>query len=256
MSAYTARVRPDYNYQPVRYATQAQIDYLKNLLVKHELYTGDYDRLWKLLEVHEVDVRTPGDGSRMPAAQASDSIDWVKRQIAKKAGPSWKQASLLTPTVLTAQQREERGLPAPVTYVERATGGNKSAAGLYPVPATEKPAAPIAVTYGIYSKDGEIYMVVPSKKNPDRNYAKKLVESAPRLTADGEVVDFEWEFAAGVIWKLTEADRMTLEDASKLSIRYGKCLKCKKTLKAAKTMRTIEETGIALGPVCRKYFAS
>jgi hypothetical protein len=233
VNGYT-QVRPGhYVSNTARWATQAQVNLLKDLLTKHELYTGDYDRLWKLLEVHEVDVQTPGDGTRMTLGQASATIDWVKRQVAKAAGPSWNEASLLTPTVLAVRQRE-----AQVASTEVA-----------------EPAAPQAVTYGVYQKDGEVYLVVPSKKNPDRNYAKKLVESAPRLTEAGEVVDFEWEFAAGVVWKLTEADRMTLDDASKLSIKYGKCLKCKRSLKAASTMKAIAETGISLGPVCRTYFA-
>jgi hypothetical protein len=252
VNGYT-QVRPGhYVSNTAKWATKDQINFLKSLLTTHSLYDGHYDRLWKLLEVHEVDVRTPGDGTRMTSRLASDSIDWVKRQIAKAAGPSWQEASLVTPDAYTARRQAEQATAAtPVTYTERAVGGNKQAAGLYPV----KPAAPVAVKFGVYSKDGEVYLVTPSKSNPDRVYAKKLVESAPRLTEDGEVVDFEWEFAPGIVWKLTEADRMSIEDASKLSIKYGKCLKCRKTLKAASTMKTIEETGIALGPVCRKYFA-
>jgi hypothetical protein len=234
MTAYVGRVRQDYNYS-TRYATPAQITYLEKLLTENDFYTGDYDRLWSLLEAHRVDLRTPGDGTRIPLDQASAAIDWVKRQIAKKAGPSWQEASLLTPTVLHDRQNAEA--VTQTAYVERAK------------------AAPTVVKYGIYQKDGQVYMVVPSKKNPDRVYAKVLVESAPRLTEAGEVVDFDWDFAPGVVWKLTEADRMTLADAGKLMVKYGKCLKCKKTLKAAKTMKTVEETGIAVGPTCRKYFA-
>jgi hypothetical protein len=229
MTAYVSRVRPDYNYS-TRYATTAQIEYLEKLLTENELYTGDYDRLWSLLEAHRIDLRTPGDGTRIPLDQASAAIDWVKRQVAKKAGPSWQEASLLTPTVLAARQKQEQETSA-------------------------QQAAPDAVKYGIYQKDGQVYMVVPSKKNPDRVYAKMMVESAPRLTEAGEVVDFEWEFAPHMVWKLTEADRMTLADAGKLMVKYGKCLKCRKTLKAAKTMKTVEETGVSIGPVCRRYFA-
>lgn len=233
MSAYTARVRPHYASTTPQYATDAQISYLERLLTDNELHTGDYDRLWKILEAHRIDMRTPGDGTRMLKSTASDAIDWVKRQVTKAAGPSWQEASLVTHHPFTARQQAEQPAPAPA-------------------PA---PAAPAAVKFGVYRKDGEVYLVTPSKSHPDRLYAKKLVESAPRLTEGGEVVDFEWEFAPGIVWKLAEADRMSLKDASKLSIKYGKCLKCRKTLKAAKTLQTIEETGVALGPVCRRYFA-
>jgi hypothetical protein len=229
MSAYTTRVRPHYHATTPVYATTPQIELLEKLLTEHKLYDGHYDRLWSILEAHRVDMRNPGDGTRMLKQQASDSIDWVKRQIAKKAGPSWGEASLLTPTVLAARQHEEQ----------------KAA----------QPSKPAAVKFGIYQKDGHVYMVVESKSNPGKLYAKMLVESAPRLTEAGEVVDFEWEFAPKVVWSLTEADRMTLADAGKLMVRYGKCLKCKRTLKAASTMKTVEETGVAVGPVCRKYFA-
>jgi|SRR5277367_1937295 len=199
MNAYTSHSTTTHQY-----ATDGQINYLKDLLAKNELYAGEYDRLWKLLAVHELDIRTPGDGTRMSFAQASASIDWVKRQVAKI-----KQAA-----------------PAE---------------------------APEVVKFGVYQKDGEVYLVVPNKAG-DRVYAKRLVESE-QITEAGVTIDFTWEYAPRIVWNLAEADRMNLEDASKLSIRYGKCLRCHRTLKSAHTLHTVQETGIMIGPVCRKYFA-
>lgn len=222
MNVYTS-----HNVTTHRYATDGQIKYLKDLLTNNELYAGEYDRLWKLLAVHELDVRTPGDGTRMPFAQASASIDWVKRQIVKKSGPSWQESSLLTPTALYARQKQEQVATSTET--------------------------PEAVKFGVYQKDGEVYLVVPNKAG-DRVYAKRLVE-LEQITEAGVTVDFIWEYAPRVIWNLTEADRMSLEDAAKLSVRYGKCLRCKRTLKSVHTLKTAEDTGILLGPVCRKFFA-
>jgi hypothetical protein len=204
-------------YRTPRFANQPMIDLLKNLLTAHELYTGHFDRLWKMLEAHEIDVRTPGDGTKIPLSTGMDAIDWVKGYIARH------------------NLQPKSAITAPV--------------------ASERSAAPTAVKYGVYRYDGDVYIVVESKKNTDRTYAKRMQESPPRLTARGEEVDFEWVYAPGIIWKLTEEHRMTLDDARDLMIRYGRCLKCRHPLKAAKTLQTAEETGVMVGPVCRKYFS-
>jgi len=226
-------------YRAPQYATDKQVSYLEALLTQHKLYDGHYDRLWKILEAHRIDQRTPGDGTRMTREAASQAIDWVKRQTVKQAGPSWQQASLLSPTVLDQRRRAEQ----PVIAVPAQPEEN-----------AEESKAPQAVAYGVYKKDGDVYIVVPNKAGT-KTYAKKMVESAPRLTEAGEKADFEWEYAPGIIWKLTEADRMQLADAHDLMIRYGRCLKCRKPLKAAKTMKTAEETGLMIGPKCREYFS-
>jgi hypothetical protein len=183
-------------------ATLEQVERLEKLLTDNELYTGHYDRLWKMLEAHRIDLRERGDGTRMTVETANEAFAWVTRQVTRMQ---------------------------------------------------PKSAVPTAAPYGIYKLDGKTYMVTPSKHDPSRIYAKVLVESPPRMTASGEVVDFEWEYARGVVYKLTEAHRITEQDAHDLMIRYGKCLKCKRSLKAAKTMKDIAETGIAVGPVCRKF---
>lgn len=111
------------------------------------------------------------------------------------------------------------------------------------------------VGMGVYRLDGQIVVVKPNKQKT-RCYALKLVESPPRMTEAGEVVDFELEFERGLIFQLREKHRMTLADAAQYLIRYGKCIICKRTLKAARTLKTVEETGLMVGPVCRKYFTS
>jgi hypothetical protein len=101
---------------------------------------------------------------------------------------------------------------------------------------------------GIFKKDGEVYLVVKSKAG--RLYAKRLVNfNGTRLNENGEHVKFEWEFAGGVVWKLSMDDKMSLEEGKQFMLRYNSCLKCNRHLKAA----TSVERGI--GPVCIKYFA-
>lgn len=227
-------------YQAPRYATTKMVGYLEWLLTEHNLYFNEFDRLWKLLEAHRIDEQNPGDGARIPFEQASKAIDYVKAYIAKSSGPSWQESSPLTPTVLAARQRQEQQ--------------NQPATEVPAQPAPLESKAPTAVKYGVYRFEGQVYIVVENKAKT-KTYAKRMAESAPRLTGHGEEVDFEWEYAPGVIWKLTEEHRMSLEDARDLMIKYGRCLKCRKHLKAAKTLKTVEETGQMIGPVCRKYFA-
>jgi hypothetical protein len=69
----------------MRYATRDQVQTMKGILLANNLFDGHYDRLWKLLEVHEIDVRTPGDGTRMPYDTAVKTIAWLRRQLAKQA---------------------------------------------------------------------------------------------------------------------------------------------------------------------------
>lgn len=120
----------------------------------------------------------------------------------------------------------------------------------------QQPAEKVFPTPGVYQLDDVIYVVQASKQNPDRVYAKRLVESAPRMTEAGEKVDFEFQYDKGAVWQLSESHRMTLEQARHFMIRYGRCIRCHRELKAEKTMRDAEETGVAVGPVCRKYFAA
>ena len=100
---------------------------------------------------------------------------------------------------------------------------------------------------GVFEKNGEIFVVKPTR-DKQRLYAMKLVESSERLTEMGEHVDFDFRYSKGAIYSLSELDRMDIEKAKKLMIRYGRCIVCKKRLKVA----TSVERGI--GPVCIKYF--
>lgn len=118
---------------------------------------------------------------------------------------------------------------------------------------------------GVYKLEGEIYVV---KGNRDyiswrkfcrehgesprpseaRLYAKRLVESARRITESGTEIPFTLEYAKGVIYDLALSDRMPLAEAEELSTRYAKCIVCERTLKAAKSVRA------SIGPVCIKMF--
>lgn len=108
---------------------------------------------------------------------------------------------------------------------------------------------PASLTAGVYETGEGVFVVKPNRAKT-RMYAKRLIEiGGQRLTEAGTVVEIEFEYAPGAIYRLTEADRMPLEKAKELTIRYGRCIVCGRRLKAAQSV----ERGI--GPVCIKSFA-
>jgi hypothetical protein len=114
-------------------------------------------------------------------------------------------------------------------------------------PASEPTSAPL--TPGVFERDGEVY-VVKYNREKTRMYAKRLVEiGGARLTEADEHVNFDFEYAPGAIHKLAASDRMPLERAKQLMIRYGRCISCGRRLKAAVSV----ERGI--GPVCGAMFS-
>lgn len=113
----------------------------------------------------------------------------------------------------------------------------------------EKPETVQVTQAGVYEKDGEVFIVKPTRDKA-RLYAKRLVEiNGERATESGDRVQIEFEYAAGVVYKLSPSDKMPLEKAKALTIRYGRCIVCGRHLKAAESV----ERGI--GPVCIKSFA-
>lgn len=110
---------------------------------------------------------------------------------------------------------------------------------------------PSAVEAGVYETEAGIY-VVKRTRDKQRVYAKKLVElrdtQGDRLTECSERARFDFEYAPGAIYTLTEDDRMPLERAKELTVRYGRCINCGRRLKVAESL----ERG--LGPVCVKAF--
>src|SRR5438132_2374593 len=108
----------------------------------------------------------------------------------------------------------------------------------------EKP----TVAPGVYERDGQVY-VVKMNREKTRSYAKRLVQiGGERLVESGAHRKFDFEYDKGAIYRLTEGDRMPLDRAKDLMVRYGRCINCGRFLKAAVSV----ERGI--GPVCIKAF--
>lgn len=107
------------------------------------------------------------------------------------------------------------------------------------------------LTPGVYEVNGEIFNVKFNKAKTNL-YAQRLVEklNVDRLTESGDVVHIVFEYAPGVVRRLRPHQKMSLERARELTIRYGRCLACGRALKNAQSV----ERGI--GPVCRKAFSA
>jgi hypothetical protein len=115
--------------------------------------------------------------------------------------------------------------------------------------AVEPKAAVAELTPGVYDVDGHVYIVKPNRQKT-RLYAKRLVEIAgERLTESDDMVKIEFVYDPGAIFNIKPEQKMPLERAKALTIRYGRCIVCGQHLKAGKSV----ERGI--GPVCIKSFA-
>lgn len=105
------------------------------------------------------------------------------------------------------------------------------------------------LTPGVYETEDGVFVVKPNQSKT-RLYAKRLVEiGGERLTEAGDVVQVEFEYAPGAIFKIKPEHRMDFAKAKELTIRYSRCIVCGRHLKNAQSV----ERGI--GPVCRKYFS-
>lgn len=106
-----------------------------------------------------------------------------------------------------------------------------------------------ALTPGMY-KSGEDIFKVQKTRDGERLYAKRLVQIGGRRLVDAteEVVDFEFEYAPGAMRSLTLADRLPVEEAKALGLRYGRCIVCGRHLKDAYSVQN------GIGPVCIKRF--
>lgn len=122
---------------------------------------------------------------------------------------------------------------------------------LFALPRKATPAAENRATEpGVYQLEDGSVVKVQANKAGTNVYAKRWVEiNGYRATEAGEHVQGEWEYAPGLIHRITADQRMTLEQAKAFILRYGQCARCARKLKAAASV----EAGI--GPVCIKYFS-
>lgn len=103
-----------------------------------------------------------------------------------------------------------------------------------------KPVVEEASIEGMHRLDSKIYKVQVAVHGSGRPYAKVL-------TSHG-TTEWSFEYAAGVVRRLSAETRMTLEEAKEWGALYGSCCVCSRTL-------TNEESIAAgIGPICAGKF--
>lgn len=109
--------------------------------------------------------------------------------------------------------------------------------------APARPAARITQD-GMYRLDDTTYKVQEARNGSGRLYAKRLV-MVP--LGDGKFKG-TFEYAPGMVNKLTDANRMSLDEAKAFGHLYGTCCMCGRTL--------TDENSIAagIGPTCAGRF--
>jgi hypothetical protein len=75
-----------FDYEAEAAKAQPLVDGIKATLLRYEMFTGAYDRLWKMLQCHEIDVAHPGDGSFIPAEKWIEIAGWLGRTVERYYG--------------------------------------------------------------------------------------------------------------------------------------------------------------------------
>lgn len=110
---------------------------------------------------------------------------------------------------------------------------------------TSSPVTPLEI--GIYEYNGEIYKLKQARAG--HLYAMRLnydVKTAERLTEAGETIKAVYEYAPGMMRRITAEHRITGERAEELSTVFGNCIVCGRSLRAAESVK------VGIGPICRK----
>lgn len=133
--------------------------------------------------------------------------------------------------------------------IEKAERTQQVAANAEALGVPRQQGKPAVTEPGVYEKDGVVY-VVKFNKEKTSLYAKRIRElNSTRITEAGTVVEIEFDYVAGAVYKLAPEDKMPLDKAKEYTIRYGRCIVCGRFLKKAESV----ERGI--GPVCIKSFS-
>jgi hypothetical protein len=106
-----------------------------------------------------------------------------------------------------------------------------------------------ALTPGVYQAPDGSLIKVQQSRGSSNVYAKVMTDfSGKRLTMTGEVVQWEWTYAPGLITHVTSSMKLDTIAAMDFGLRYGQCMWCGRKLKDAKSVMQ------SLGPVCAKKF--
>jgi hypothetical protein len=94
---------------------------------------------------------------------------------------------------------------------------------------------------GMHKVEGVIYKVQRAVHGSGNLYAKRLIVDITDHTAS-------FEYAPGAIKQLSEATKMTLDEAKKFGVLYGTCCVC------GRTLTNEDSIAAGIGPVCARQF--
>lgn len=227
-----------------RYASPRQIAFIKELANERVLQDDVRGRLVALLSKQSV----------LPFETADRTIKWLIRQPVK-AGivPSRLQAMPTQERHALPTAEQEAEWTREIQEREEAEEAHRMQFKMHRDIPVRPPVQPTSrstpAEVGVYAKDGAIF-VVKENRQGTRRYAVRLVVGAPRITENGEEVDFNYERAPGMVYALTETDKMSQADMRDFMLKYRKCIRCGYHLHAAKTLQRAESLGVMVGKRC------
>jgi hypothetical protein len=226
-------------------ASEAQVAFIARLAEEREFPDEDRERLRKKLVNGE-----------FTKATASTTIKWLLR---RELRPGYVKDRFKAMPKAETHFQNESGHWQPKHDTFGGPHDEPSCSG-YPeepvVTATPRKVREEPLpTSGVFRKDGEVYIIVASKRNPGRHYAKRMIATPDRLTSSGAVVNFDYVTDQGAIWNLYEVDRMPVAEIEALMVLHSVCIYpgCLRVLRAAKSVsagvgkRHAEKLGIPWG---------
>lgn len=195
-------------------ATLRQDKLIRNLANERVLAPADRDRLIAKLDA----------GAITKLAARTEVIPWLLKRPHNESPET---------TLAERAKRDDQ----PITDRASAEAYVAQVTRTSPRPERDLVADPLP-THGVFRFEEHIYIVVPSRRNHGKHYAMKMVTSPDRLTSSGEVVNFDYVRAPGVIWQLREEHRLPAEAVESLMIEHRVCIypNCGRTLRAAKSV--------------------
>jgi hypothetical protein len=115
-------------------------------------------------------------------------------------------------------------------------------------PKVTEGASTVTLEPGVYVLGDHIVKLQSNKAKTNCYTLRWTVINGERLVETGEHVNGEWVYEPNLKGQLRPEHRMTMEEAKAFGITYGRCAKCSRKLKAAKSVEA------AIGPVCGKFF--
>lgn len=230
-------------------ASDKQISLLFELATERVIPPDAKYRLVNKLAKHQ--DRT--DRYQMTMSDAREAIGWLFRQSVRPGVvPSHIQAM---PTNERKRHTAEIG-PRPgseANYARAAGAQLRQDRNLNSASRAVKRDPETLLTSGVFRLNSEIYIIVPTRSG--KHVAKRLVNTPKRLTSSGEIVEFDYVMAPGVIWALEEEHRLPVADIQSMLIQYKMCIYpgCYRRLRAAKSVaagvgkRHAERLGIPWG---------